>query len=800
MPAPYSDDIYSDMGQDGASVSGDDRDALSPTDGYFHASETSETASSQQYAAGHGRSQQYNPYQYQHQHSSSHVPAVPNVLVEDPTLQESSAAAAKAKEAEAERERSINNGVSHASRGVTYFTPQTGTAASGSTSSAVNDGNTTSIPPASPTFVTSPTHHHRRSVEEDGPLLFTGHSTRLPYSHRPSDTTAPPVGSNSLNHMPSRPRTHHQSHLDAPPAYSPSPSSPPSGSSSQGYQTFSPPTSGSTHNSSSNNNNNNSINSDNMGVPEEHQALLPRHPQSMGGSPSGNGPPISRWQRVKNAANSPRARSNIKTLLGIAVILSILFAIFGGISLSNQSSRRPQTPKITDPDPVKEPVMGGERDLEWRPTSQCRNSPYKQGKAVSDITFDSGYTLHIEQKPERNNHRGGRTPNISGALFIRPSKDDSKKGTVEIEIISNDEKLSADRTIDIDDDGRQSVKIITPHVLDWWDYNSQAPCIQMRVTVYVPKSGYLDSLSLDVVHLDVEIAEGLVMGAIDGPIIKTVVGNVKTPRAGSIEDDVVPYAMQSRQIVIQTVSGNICGWFPLYDLLKIESASGDVDVQVAPKPADKESAKAAMLSVHSISGSVKIEEPLKSVASNGKLNKKLPPRDYVVKVETASGDIQADVAMTSDAGIESVSGDLTLVLMPLLPKGSSKTSLRTDTKSGTTNINVYDPVEFDLGADEKAELRDTEVRKVSDGAALSDFQTSHQSISGNIKLFYPGSWTGKFKAETISGDVSAKGKDVKIIRSGRGITKSMEGEKGDGNSFIKMGSMSGDLRLQVGKN
>jgi hypothetical protein len=343
MPAPYSDNMYSDMGQDAASAAGDDRDdALSPTDGYFHASETSDAASSWQHVPGHG---QQNPDESQQQHRPtwSNVPSVPNVLVEDPTLQDKSAAKAK----EAEEERWINNTTAHASAGgASAFAPHTGssvvsseTHGAASASSAAYAGNAyaTSSTTSGPAFVTSPSHHHRRSVEENGPLLFTGHSTRLPSSHAASETA-----SNALNSPRSQSQPHQQSHLDAPPAYSPSPSSPPSGADPQGYHTFAPTPSGT-------NSSDVTDNQDTMGVPEEHQALLPRHPQSMGGAP--NGPPASKWQQLKNITHSPNARQNIRTLLGIAVILSIFFAIFGGISLSG-GHRYPKVSTSTNAGPI----------------------------------------------------------------------------------------------------------------------------------------------------------------------------------------------------------------------------------------------------------------------------------------------------------------------------------------------------------------------------------------------------------------------------------------------------------------
>ncbi|EFY99298.1 hypothetical protein MAA_05356 [Metarhizium robertsii ARSEF 23] len=798
MPAPYADNIYSDMGHDAASAAGDDREnhdeALSPTDGYFHASESSGAASSSHHVPD--RPYQQHPavtWQQHHQlqqpqRTPSHVPVVPNVLVEDPTLRHESATKAK----EAEEERWINNGSSQASPEAA-FTPHMGSnvisqgmhhGASTSLDTYMGNNQTTSATPASPTVVTSPLHHHRRSVEEDGPLLYTGHSTRLPYSHTPFETAASAT-STSLNQPTPQFQTHHQNHLDAPPAYSPSPSSPSAGH-SQDYRTFAPHSSGS-------NNVNPDVNQDTMGIPEEHQALLPRQPESMGGSP--NGPPASRWQRVKNAVHSPNTRKNIRTLLGIAVVLSIFFAIFGGISLSSGGPQHSKIPKIIDNDPVKEPSMGGERDLEWRPSGSCRNTPHKFDKSITSLQYGSGFSLDIVQRLERNGYRGGRQPNVSGQLLLRPTKESG--GSVEIEIISNDERLRPSTEIHVDD-GHQSIEIICPRALDWWDYSGATPCIQMRVTVYVPHNAYLDNLKLDLVHLDVDIIEGLVMGVVDGPTIKTVVGDINTPRASNIDDDVAPYSVQSRRIIIETVSGNIKGWFPLYDLLQVKSSSGDVEAQVAPKASDKKSGNQATLKVESISGEVKLEEPLTSTVRSGKLGKKIPPRDYQVEIGTTSGGITANVVMTSSAKIGSVSGDLNLNVLPLATKSSDKTSFSTDTKSGFTNVNIYEAVAMELSDNAKSHVKDFEIRRTG-RPALYNFDSKHSSISGDFKLYYPAAWVGKFRAESMSGDISVSGQGVKITRRSRGFGKIVEGEKGDGASFIKMGTVSGAVQLHVGK-
>ena len=294
MPAPYSDNMYSeDSGQGGRD------DALSPTDGYFHASEALDTASPT--PAG------TNPQQHNdEQRTSSNVPAVPDVLVEDPTLHDKRAA----KAAEAERERLLN-------------TEQRNDTSPHSTSSSQ----------AHASAGTS-SHQHRRSVEEDSSLEF-GQSTRQDSSHTPSHTSA--AAASSTGSATPATQTHHQEQ-DAPPAYSPTPSSPPSAVPQHGYQTFNATSAGNVTNPHSNNSNfvngnDPNVNQGDMGVPEEEQSLLPRHPQSMGGHPDGK--PPTQWQRIKDTAGTPSIRKKIKTLLGVAVVISILIAIFGTVNFSS---------------------------------------------------------------------------------------------------------------------------------------------------------------------------------------------------------------------------------------------------------------------------------------------------------------------------------------------------------------------------------------------------------------------------------------------------------------------------------
>lgn len=300
MPAPYSDNLYS--GDDNP-WEDDQNDALSPADGYFHAS-----SSGLEEAA---TSSPSPPVRQQRQ--SANVPFVPNVMVEDPTLNEDRAAA---KAREAEEERLINSASAGRSTPLTDSQPhrQTVPFAQGqagfyspshpSQSSPVaayprlETHHQSTSASASSSSPSSSGHHHRRSIDEEissfQPSSATGQTPRQYTVRRPSD---------------------------APPAYSPSASSP----QSSGYQTFAPPQAG----------------AETMGVPEESQTLLPRQPESMGGASNGAREPL--WRRIRNSTNSSTTRKKIRTILGVLVIISIIVALFGSsISISSPKVSRAQ--------------------------------------------------------------------------------------------------------------------------------------------------------------------------------------------------------------------------------------------------------------------------------------------------------------------------------------------------------------------------------------------------------------------------------------------------------------------------
>ncbi|KAK1242494.1 hypothetical protein MKX08_005306 [Trichoderma sp. CBMAI-0020] len=774
MPAPYSDNLYSGDGNPWAEdeQQHDDSSALSPADGYFHASSDPEAAATSSSPAA----------------RQSSVPFVPNVMVEDPTLHEDRAAA-KAREA---AEESRINRAAGGSTPLDHRQPHHQPPAQGEASfhqpahpfrAAASQA--AAYPPfqahrhqasSSSSSSASPSgHHHRRSIDEEVS------------SFQPSSSMGRPADQYTVHRQ-----------TDAPPAYSPSASSPLSSS----YQTFSPPQA--------------SAQSDSMGVPEENQSLLPRQPESMGGPPNGSQETL--WRRIKRTTTT---RKRVRTILGVLLIISIVAALFGGTMSINSGGRK--KPGIIDDSPVKKPPTNNPPpNMVWPPSNNCQGGPFKDSKINEVVSFGTSKKLSIIQTIEKDgrNHRGP-TPSVYGEVILQPV-DASASGQIQLEVATNDEDLH----VDVDFNKRdQQFKVTVPRWVDWREPSWRA-CIQVRITVSVPREAQLDSLHIETVQLDVAVKDGFVLSSVTDAQIKTITGDVLTGSWSS--GDVAPYTLASRSIIIDTVSGDVSGWFPLYDLLKVHSVSGNIKADLTPKPSQDKRPEQAVLSVETVSGDIKVIEPL----LRNKRDDDFPPRDYVVGVSSSSGEVVAELAFTSRAKIETISGDQRLTLLPLFGSSSSQPSLSTDTKSGRTALTVleplwkegatrvgyYDPATPSKDRNSKLDnydepwiiihpdqqlddVPDVEITSTVDasggGDGLTRLKSHHASISGDFRLNYPASWEGGFVLTTLSGGQDIRGDDLHYKRSG-GIIKRIEGTKGDGKSDLTIDSMSGREELVFG--
>lgn len=357
-----------------------------------------------------------------------------------------------------------------------------------------------------------------------------------------------------------------------------------------------------------------------------------------------------------------------------------------------------------------------------------------QFAANRNVTFgQSVYALHDDD--------GDSAPwsdlRVGGVVLVkRVSGKDARKPTITLDLATNSPELEDLIRIEWKEDC-QTLAVRVPNRIHWASASLAAvtgkkqahgesteparPCVEMRVTINVPKGAELEALWLATVHLGVRLFEDVDLTVHSGTVISTIVGSIAGayvpnpaagPRAISAEDPELSSvtasdsrlisanratlglqlagttsSLVSRDISVSSIAGRIWGTWPLYDSLRIASKSGSVHIDVLPQMVNPDNVKPAYLWVQSYSGDVVIKEPgvgaedgdSDTVGRFLEASSKLPARDYIVDVSSISGSIKLHVAASSAATITSSAGAVTAVLLPVLDEalgwdGNEKTA------------------------------------------------------------------------------------------------------------------------------
>jgi hypothetical protein len=381
---------------------------------------------------------------------------------------------------------------------------------------------------------------------------------------------------------------------------------------------------------------------------------------------------------------------------------------------------------------------------------------------------------------------------------------------VVLEIVTNESDLRLYMSLDAD---QQTIKVQVPDKYET-SVPGQQPCIEMRGTVWVPENAEIGILSIRATHLDILLFDDLSLHVADYSELASVVGHIRSgagkPASYNNSDAVssgsgkgfVPakdsYVFDSRIIEVSTTSGKIEGNWPLYDVLGLHTTSGDVHVSITPNEELETKPKPAVLSLSTISGAISATEPDE--------RSRIPQRDYLVDIKSTSGSIRGALAFGAGITVRSTSNEMTLDLLPVINidkiTPEKPAQLETMTTSGATAIRIGEPIVFDgkgktisTGTSEDGALVGLASR------ALDCLEATHKSTSGNIGLHYPQSWEGTLYAATTSGQLIAKGKDLKIIKYAGGWPGGkMEARKGTPGkkSTIQVRALLGTMDALIG--
>ena len=273
----------------------------------------------------------------------------------------------------------------------------------------------------------------------------------------------------------------------------------------------------------------------------------------------------------------------------------------------------PHTPDFGDPGQL--PV----KDVPWRPALMCKTTEYRAPHETFSVNFVEDRSLRIVQKMSRDNWDAGWQPFVFGDVIVRPQDDRGPGPSVDVEVITNGEGIEVKTQWS---ESNQTLVVETPTRISWNDQDHLRPCIQVRITVWVPDEHdpALRNFIVSAVSLDLKIADNLVLRVDDTLSLDTVSGNIRGAADGGPPGQPQPptdFGLNARFINVETISGDIQGWWPLYDRLHVASASGDIRIGVGPQPVLESHPLPAILEVESVSGNVDISEPINDLIEQG---------------------------------------------------------------------------------------------------------------------------------------------------------------------------------------
>ncbi|TLS24178.1 hypothetical protein PpBr36_08067 [Pyricularia pennisetigena] len=486
----------------------------------------------------------------------------------------------------------------------------------------------------------------------------------------------------------------------------------------------------------------------------ERQGLLTESPtttrstQSMGRDVDVDDVEPARWRPAKRRTPLLRSRAFRMLLIAIAaaaIVLGFLAAYSnsGSARTTNiiESSGRPlkSQASLGDPEPGDSPIQvqstpiqvqsQQEPPMQYPPFDGEITFPAKSGCATGKLVnketypFITGdaYSLVLLQKMEGEDQSQPGVPvKVFGDVLVRRT---TGAPEMVIEIQGNDDSVRINQQWD---SRAQKLILTAPNRAQG---RTQPPCLHIRATISLPKGARLDSINVEVLHLNIHLLSNLDLGVLKKAELTTIIGSVACATATRDENELVRlgqggappfFRFEARSIYATASSGPISGAWPLFDYLRLDTLSGKVNVGIEPKPVLATDPRVATLVIRSTSGNVEFWEPVyqarqallaqQDAAGNGLAPQGmtrsaveiLPPREYDIDVGTTSGDIKGAAAFTYSAKMHSTSGNIAVDMLAVLPaelgimrgvaaEDQKQSLLQTTSTSGGTVVKVLEP-------------------------------------------------------------------------------------------------------------
>ncbi|KAL1653917.1 hypothetical protein SLS61_003318 [Didymella pomorum] len=464
-----------------------------------------------------------------------------------------------------------------------------------------------------------------------------------------------------------------------------------------------------------------------------------------------------------------RLRTEWTKWLGICMLVVFVLAAGVAFTTSARKDRQPARPDESEgmiaPDIVAIPWPSQSAPAA-APTSAPTSKqiypirwPARCGKKYNVKTEEHNFGTSKEVNIKETMHQlDGPYKRIQGWVHITKAPADQAAGTVQART-----SYAVSPSIDVD-----SIKYATTSnsLTIGGAYSTPSieglptgsACLGMSVVLYVAPGATLENLNVEATHLGMQIHGGVNFTVTNTSAISLTSGTLDASM------------LNSRQTYLKTTSGSISGKYALSDLLVIDTRTGSVNIDVAPKEAAAGAATPAIFRANSQSGSMRVDFERKHI----------PERDYQTFINTTVGSIDGMFIHGSKTELSSVAGSMMADILPY-KSGAFPSTLDTSTHSGQMNVT--------LRAAYKAK-----------GVSITGLISTHKSVSGGVGLKYPKEWQGHVDGTSLSGELHLQGKELELLSENDEPGKNhVEAKKGDGGSMLVFDTVSGGCDIKIGK-
>ncbi|KAK3077807.1 hypothetical protein LTS18_009208, partial [Coniosporium uncinatum] len=301
-------------------------------------------------------------------------------------------------------------------------------------------------------------------------------------------------------------------------------------------------------------------------------------------------------------------------------------------------------------------------------------------------------------------------------------------------------------------------------------------CIHIAATIYLHHSIRLETLNITTKHLSVLLAN-FPTADDSSPVL---VSNSTTISLTHGSLTAVPF-LRSRRTVIHSGTDSIYGTYPLYDLLSVSSSTGSINIDITPQAALPSSPAPAILEISSNTGSITAHYPPLTFTSP------IPSREYRTSVTGGTSTTSGTFLHGHDTSLSTRTGAITASLLPYAADEYAS-SLSVVTSTGQQRVTVLPPYKKGTG---------------KEGGRIKRMTSHHSSRTASMDLAYPQEWVGDIEAETGTGSLVVRGKNVEVVEEGgKWGGKFVRGFKGEGEHRVSGGvevrGGTGSVVLNVG--